>query len=149
MLRHDQRHSPKDEVRWLIVEAYDGKFYGSGGSRKATGEWVGYRSLVEDNISPDAALVAAEAWAIKHDVPTVWVQLSPQDRSPTSFCHLALIFAALKVAGLGRSAKSAVPDTTTKTSHEVPTIADFSSRLVPLSVLAESRRPSLETALRQ
>ena len=60
-----------DESRWLIVEAYDGKFYGTGGSWKATGEWVGYGSLAEDDISLEAALTAAEKWAVKYDVPTV------------------------------------------------------------------------------
>ena len=66
-----------DEGRWLIVEVQDGKFYGSGGSWKATGEWVGYGSLAADDISLKAALAAAEEWAIKYEVPTVWVQLSP------------------------------------------------------------------------
>ena len=66
-----------NEGRWLIVEALDNKFYGTGGSWKATGEWVGYGSLAEDDISLEAALAAAEEWAINYDVPIIWVQLSP------------------------------------------------------------------------
>lgn len=63
--------------RWLIIEADDGEFYGTGGSWKPTGEWVGYGSLAEDDVSLEAALAAAKKWAAKYDVPTVWVQLSP------------------------------------------------------------------------
>lgn len=66
-----------DGDRWLIIEADDGKFYGSGSSWKPTGEWVGYGSLAEDDVSLEAALAAAEKWAAKYDVLTVWVQLSP------------------------------------------------------------------------
>lgn len=63
--------------RWLLVEACDGKFYGSGGSWKPTGEWVGYASLAKDDISLEAAMSAAEEWAAKYNVLTIWVQLSP------------------------------------------------------------------------
>ncbi len=63
--------------RWLSVLAVDGMFYGSGGSWKPTGEWVGYGSLAEDDVSLEAALAAAEKWAAKHDVPIIWVQLKP------------------------------------------------------------------------
>ncbi|HEY6816840.1 MAG TPA: hypothetical protein VI168_14985 [Croceibacterium sp.] len=66
-----------DEGRWLIIEANDEKFYGSGGSWKQTGEWVGYASLPEDDLSLEAALAAAVSWAAKYSVPTVWVQLEP------------------------------------------------------------------------
>jgi len=66
-----------DRGRWLIVEAVDGMFYGSGGSWKRTGEWVGYGSLAQDDVSLEAALAAAEKWAVKYDVPTIWVQLEP------------------------------------------------------------------------
>ena len=66
-----------DGDRWLIIKAGDGEFYGTGGSWKPTGEWVGYGSLAEDDVSLEAALAAAKKWAVKYDVPTVWVQLSP------------------------------------------------------------------------
>lgn len=66
-----------DEGRWLIIEANDGKFYGTGGSWKRSGEWVGYGSLSENDVSLDTALAAAHRWAAKYDVPTIWVQLAP------------------------------------------------------------------------
>lgn len=66
-----------DDGRWLIIEADDGKFYGTGGSWKQSGEWVGYISLSENDVSLSAALAAAHEWAAKYDVPTIWVQLSP------------------------------------------------------------------------
>jgi hypothetical protein len=67
-----------DDERWLTIEASsDGLFYGSGGSWKPSGEWVGYGSLTEDDISLEAALAAAQKWAAKYDVPTIWVQLVP------------------------------------------------------------------------
>ena len=66
-----------DEGRWLIIDAYDGKFLGTGGSWKRSGEWVGYGSLSENDVSLDAALAAALQWAAKYDVPTIWVQLEP------------------------------------------------------------------------
>lgn len=69
-----------DEQRWLTVEASDdGRFFGTGGSFKAGGEWVGYRSLAEGDGSLDAALAAAQRWAAKYNVPTIWVQLMPYD----------------------------------------------------------------------
>ena len=66
-----------DEGSWLIIEANDGKFYGTGGSWKRSGEWVGYGSLSENDRSLDAALAAARQWAAKYDVSTIWVQLNP------------------------------------------------------------------------
>jgi hypothetical protein len=66
-----------DEGRWLIIEANDGKFFGTGGSWKRSGEWVGYGSLSENDVSLDAALAAARQWAEKYDVPTIWIQLAP------------------------------------------------------------------------
>ncbi|GGB69883.1 hypothetical protein [Blastomonas aquatica] len=67
-----------DEMRWLRIEASDdGRFFGSGGSSKANGDWVGYRSLAEDDISIEAALAAAQQWAAKYGVPIIWVQLAP------------------------------------------------------------------------
>ena len=68
---------PGDEGRWVIIEGYDEKFYGTGGSWKRSGEWVGYGSLSENDVSLDAALAAAHRWAAKYDVPTIWVQLAP------------------------------------------------------------------------
>ena len=67
----------RDDGRWLIIEANDGRFYGTGGSWKRSGEWVGYGSLSEYDVSLDAALTAAHQWAAKYDVPTFWVQLAP------------------------------------------------------------------------
>lgn len=67
-----------DDQPWLIVEASsDGQFFGSGGSWKANGEWVGYGSLVEDDVSLEKALAAAQQWATKYGVPTIWVQVTP------------------------------------------------------------------------
>ena len=67
-----------DDMRWLIIEASDdGKFFGSGGSFKADGDLVGFGSLAEDDISLEAALAAAQQWAAKYAVPTIWVQLAP------------------------------------------------------------------------
>ena len=42
-----------------------------------SGEWIGYCSLPEDDVSIELALKAAIAWAQKYDVPTIWVQLDP------------------------------------------------------------------------
>jgi hypothetical protein len=67
-----------DDQRWLIVEASNGgRFFGTGASWKANGEWVGYGSLAENDVSLEAALAAAQAWAEKYEVPTIWVQLEP------------------------------------------------------------------------
>ena len=67
-----------DDQRWLTVEASDdGRFFGTGGSWKADGEAVFYGSLAEDDVSLGKALEAAQAWAAKYRVPTIWVQLTP------------------------------------------------------------------------
>ena len=67
-----------DDKPWLIVEATsEGLFYGSGASWKPNGEWVGYRSLTEDDVSLEATLKAAQEWAGKYGVPTMWVQVTP------------------------------------------------------------------------
>lgn len=67
-----------DDQRWLTVETSDdGRFIGSGGSWKASGEWVGYGSLAEDEGSLERAMAAAQEWAEKYEVPTIWVQLRP------------------------------------------------------------------------
>lgn len=67
-----------DDQPWLIVEASnDGLFFGSGASWKQNGDWVGYRSLNEDDISLELALAAAKEWAVKYGVPTIWVQECP------------------------------------------------------------------------
>ena len=55
----------------------DGRFFGTGASWKASGEWVGYGSLIEDDISLERALAAAQVWALKYSVPTIWVQVTP------------------------------------------------------------------------
>lgn len=66
------------DQRWLAIEASDdGQFFGSGGSFKANGEWVGYGSLAENDASFETTLAAAQQWAATYDVPTIWVQLKP------------------------------------------------------------------------
>jgi hypothetical protein len=72
-----------DEERWLNVQANNqGGFYGSGWSRKPSGESVFYGSLSEDDVSLDAALAAATRWAEKYCVPTIWVQREPWGTDP-------------------------------------------------------------------
>lgn len=67
-----------DDQRWLIIEASDdGRFFGTGGSFKTSGEWVGYGSLPKDDVSLETALVAAQQWAEKYDVPIIWIQQRP------------------------------------------------------------------------
>jgi hypothetical protein len=67
-----------DDQPWLTIDASpEGLFFGTGASWKADGEWVGYGSLVEDDVSLERALAAAQAWATKYGVPTIWVQLAP------------------------------------------------------------------------
>jgi len=67
-----------DDAPWLTIEATaDGLFLGTGASRKADGEWVFYGSLSEDDVSLVRALTAAQNWAQKYGVPTIWVQLEP------------------------------------------------------------------------
>lgn len=66
-----------DEGRWLLIEASDGKFLGSGKSWKPSGKWVGYGSLSENDVSLDNALATAQERAAKYEAPTIWVQLKP------------------------------------------------------------------------
>lgn len=74
----EQMPDADDDQPWLVIEAsVDGRFFGSGSSWKASGEWVGYASLVEDDDSLETALAAAQEWAIKYGVPTIWVQATP------------------------------------------------------------------------
>lgn len=65
---------------WVIVEPFDrsGEFHGSGGAFGASGEWVGYASLVEDDVNFERALAAARAWAQKYNVPTIYVRTVPE-----------------------------------------------------------------------
>lgn len=64
-----------EEARWIIIEhSGDGRFFGSGASWSETGEWVGYGSLSENDVSFEKALAAAQAWAEKYAVPTIWVE---------------------------------------------------------------------------
>lgn len=66
-----------EDQRWLIVEASgDGRFFGTGSSWKKNGEWLGYASLAEDDVSIEAAIAAARRWASKYEVPTIWVELT-------------------------------------------------------------------------
>jgi hypothetical protein len=67
-----------DDKPWLTVEVSDdGRFFGTGAAWKPSGEWVGYRSLPEDDGALADALAAAERWAAKYGVPTIWVQTTP------------------------------------------------------------------------
>lgn len=67
-----------DNQRWLTVDASDdGRFFGTGGSFKPDGGWVGYRSLAEDDGSLETAVASAQQWAAKYDVPSIWIQLKP------------------------------------------------------------------------
>jgi len=67
-----------DDEPWLIIEASDdGRFFGSGAAWKPNGEWVGYCSLPGNDSSLADALGAAERWAAKYSVPTIWVQATP------------------------------------------------------------------------
>lgn len=67
-----------EDRRWFTIDASDdGRFSGTGGSFKANGEWVGYGSLAENDVSLESALAAAQQWAAKYDVPTIWIQLKP------------------------------------------------------------------------
>jgi hypothetical protein len=64
-----------DEQRWLLIHpSGDGRFFASGGAWKPTGEWVGYGSLQEDDVSFEKALNAAQEWATKYHVPRIWVE---------------------------------------------------------------------------
>ena len=74
---HPDENAPEavDEVGWLHVEANDeGGFYGTGWSRKPSGESVYYRSLSEDDVSLEAAIAAAMEWAKKYGLSRIWVQ---------------------------------------------------------------------------
>jgi hypothetical protein len=67
-----------DEDRWLYIDANDeGGFYGTGWSRKTSGESVFYRSLSEDDATLELAIAAATAWAEKYSVPKIWIQREP------------------------------------------------------------------------
>jgi hypothetical protein len=67
-----------DEDRWLHIDANDeGGYYGTGWSRKPSGESVFYRSLAEDDVSLEAAIAAAMKWAEKYSVPKIWIQREP------------------------------------------------------------------------
>ena len=70
-----------DDDPWLYIEPFDddGKFYGTGGAAKPTGEWVGYGSLAENDVSLEKALAAAREWAEKYGVPTIYVRLKPEN----------------------------------------------------------------------
>ena len=64
-----------DDEPWLIVEASnDGRFFGTGSAWKPSGEWVGYGSLPENDGTLADALAAAEQWAARYTVTTIWVQ---------------------------------------------------------------------------
>ncbi len=65
---------PEDEP-WLTVEASDdGRFFGTGYGFKPSGEGVFYASLPESDVTLEAALAAATAWAAERGVPRIWVQ---------------------------------------------------------------------------
>jgi len=66
-----------DDQPWITIHpSGDGRFFGTGSSWKPTGEWVGYISLAEDDVALEKALEAAQQWATKYHVPTIWVEAS-------------------------------------------------------------------------
>ncbi len=74
----EQMPDRADDEPWLIVEASDdGRFFGTGAAWKPSGEWVGYGSLAENDGMLSDALAAAQRWAGKYSVPTIWVQTTP------------------------------------------------------------------------
>jgi len=77
---HEQHPHIEDDIPRLYVEPFDddGKFYGSGGARQPTGEWMGYASLPENDISLEKALTAARDWAEKYGVQTIYVRIKPE-----------------------------------------------------------------------
>ena len=63
-----------DDEPWIHVEATSqGTFYGTGAAWKPNGEWIGYVSLPED-VSLEKAIKAAQEWAEKYGIATIWVQ---------------------------------------------------------------------------
>lgn len=61
------------EEPWLFIDEEDGQYLGSGGAWKESGEWVGYGSLDEDELSLELALQAAQKWASRFGVQTIFV----------------------------------------------------------------------------
>ena len=75
LLPGEQMPDRGNDEPWVIVEASnDGRFLGSGAAWKPNGEWVGYGSLAENDSALDDAVAAAERWAAKYGVTTIWVQ---------------------------------------------------------------------------
>jgi hypothetical protein len=73
----DDPNFAEDEP-WIIIDSSDdGRFFGTGASWKTNGDWVGYGSLCENDLTLEKALEAAQAWAVKYNVPRIWVQLKP------------------------------------------------------------------------
>ena len=62
-----------DHEPWLYIEEQDGMYFGSGGAWEQSGEWIGYGSLPEDDVSLERALQAAQKWASRFDIPTIFV----------------------------------------------------------------------------
>lgn len=60
---------------WLFIDEIDGRFCGSGGAWKKSGDWVGYGSLIEDDVSLDRAIQAAQIWAGRFNVKNIYVFL--------------------------------------------------------------------------
>jgi hypothetical protein len=71
----DLRPETDEKDPWLFIEQQNGKYFGSGGAWKNSGEWVGYGSLKEDDVSLDLALQAAQKWADRFNVKTIFVFL--------------------------------------------------------------------------
>ena len=78
--QHEPYPASGDDAPWLYVEPFDndGKFYGTGGANKPTGEWVGYASLAENDVSLERALAAAQEWAEKYGVRVIYVRTKPE-----------------------------------------------------------------------
>jgi len=75
LLPGEQMPDLSEDKSWLLVEASgDGRFFGTGAAWKVNGECVCYASLAENDGSLDSALAAAERWAAKYNVPSIWLQ---------------------------------------------------------------------------
>lgn len=72
-----------EDVPWVTVEAsHDGRFFGTGAAWRPNGKEVFYISLVENDLALADAVAAAERWAVRWNVSTVWVQAAPDDHDP-------------------------------------------------------------------
>jgi hypothetical protein len=81
----DPRPEGAEDEPWLYIDERDGKYFGSGGAWRESGEWVGYGSLEENDVSLERALKAAQQWAGRFDVQTIFVFLRRIPRTQSEF----------------------------------------------------------------